>query len=364
MGLFQLRSATMTTRDEFESAYAALATELVDELSSFEMPPHAVRWVDTLLRTAVTGGKMTRGMTVVNSLAAIRGGDLSDDEKRLSTVLGWCIELLQAYFLVADDIMDQSITRRGKPCWYRSSRPIDGADESDEVQLIAINDSFIIFSGLFRLLKKYFRSFPYYVDLLELFNEVTYQTELGQLLDLTSQPSPNRIDLTLFTIENYKLIVKYKTAFYSFYLPVALALLMAGRATKEALDIARPILLAMGEYFQVQDDYLDCYGTPELIGKVGRDIEENKCGWLIVQALARCTPEQRKVFENHYGRDSPDDVAIIKKLYKELDVESIFAAYEEQSYKDIREMIDTVDETHVPKLVFDLLLQKIYKRKL
>ena len=71
-----------------------------------------------------------------------------------------------------------------------------------------------------------------------------------------------------------------------------------------------------------------------------------------------------QILQNHYGRDSPDDVAIIKKLYKELDVESIFAAYEEQSYKDIREMIDTVDETHVPKLVFDLLLQKIYKRKL
>ena len=48
LSLFQLRSATMTTRDEFESAYAALATELVDELSSFEMPPHAVRWVDTV----------------------------------------------------------------------------------------------------------------------------------------------------------------------------------------------------------------------------------------------------------------------------------------------------------------------------
>ena len=43
---------------------------------------------------------------------------------------------------------------------------------------------------------------------------------------------------------------------------------MAGEATEENLNVARSILIPMGEYFQVQDDYLDCYGDPAVIGKV------------------------------------------------------------------------------------------------
>jgi len=78
------------------------------------------------------------------------------------------------------------------------------------------------------------------------------------------QPLGQKIDLKRFTLDRYRAIVKYKTAFYSFYLPVALGMIVSGISDAALYDKAREILMIMGEYFQVQDDYLDCYGAPEV----------------------------------------------------------------------------------------------------
>ena len=51
------------------------------------------------------------------------------------------------------------------------------------------------------------------------------RTTLGQAMDLQSAPNPGeRPDLSKFTQSTYDAIVKYKTAYYSFYLPVAVAM--------------------------------------------------------------------------------------------------------------------------------------------
>ncbi|CAG8469861.1 4086_t:CDS:10 [Funneliformis mosseae] len=299
----------------------------------------------------VPGGKMNRGLSVVDTLKILKNDQLTEEELFKSRVLGWCVEFLQAYFLVSDDIMDASITRRGNPCWYKM----------EGVGMIAINDAFILKSAIYFFLKKYFRQEPYYIDLVELFHEITLETEFGQLLDLITAPEDN-VDLNRFSIEKYHLIVLYKTAFYSFYLPVALAMHMAGIKKELAFQQAKKILLPLGEYFQIQDDYLDCYGDPQVIGKIGTDIQDNKCSWLMNKALTKVSPEQRKLLDENYGKKNPDNVAIIKQIYKELELEKLYKEYEEQSYKKLNDCISQLDDSLVKRKVFITFMNKIYKR--
>lgn len=246
--------------------------------------------------------------------------------------------------------MDASVLRRGQPCWYRLP----------DVKLISINDSFILESCVYIILKRYFRNETYYPQLVDLFLETTRQTELGQLLDLTSQPQDHSIDLNRFTIQRYNSIVKYKTAFYSFYLPVALGMIKVGITNKTFYDKARHILCKMGEYFQIQDDYLDCYGDPEVIGKVGTDIQDNKCSWLVVQALNIVNKKQKDILIQNYGQHDNQKIETIKKLYRDLKLEEKFQQYEEDSYKELQQLINDCPE--LPREVFEFLLNKIYKR--
>ncbi|KAJ8036858.1 Farnesyl pyrophosphate synthase [Holothuria leucospilota] len=74
---------------------------------------------------------------------------------------------------------------------------------------------------------------------------------IGQALDLgTSIDHGNVLDG--FTQERYDAMVKWKTAFYTSYLPVALAMYMTGNSDPEAHKNAKTILLKMGHFYQVQ----------------------------------------------------------------------------------------------------------------
>lgn len=155
---------------------------------------------------------------------------------------------------------------------------------------------------------------------------------------------------------------------------------------------------------QIQDDYLDCYGDPEVIGKVGTDIEDAKCCWLVCTALQQASAEQQEVIkvgwkktdvervcelpltpphthtahtphtlllhthhhllptpkQANYGQKDPAAVAKVKEVYGQLDMPAKFAAYETQSYATLSSTIE--EQALLPKQVFTSLLKKIYKR--
>ena len=133
--------------------------------------------------------------------------------------------------------------------------------------------------------------------------------------------------------------------------------------------LALDILLPLGEYFQIQDDYLDFAGTPEQIGKVGTDILDNKCSWCVNTALARVTPAQRAILDANYGRKDSEAEARVKKIFHEVGVKEEYAQYEADAYARINALIDAVPEVESPsgdavlrRSVFRVFLEKIYKR--
>ncbi|XP_058003125.1 farnesyl pyrophosphate synthase 1 isoform X2 [Hevea brasiliensis] len=307
-------------KSTFLRFYSVLKQELLED-PAFEWTPDSRQWVERLVEYNVPGGKLNRGLSVLGSYKLLKEEqELTEEENFLASALGWCIEWLQAYFLVLDDIMDSAHTRRDQPCWFRVPK----------VGLIAINDGILLGNHIFRILKKHFRGKAYYVDLLDLFNEVEFRTASGEMIDLITALEGEK-DLSKYTSSLHRRIVQYKTAYYSFYLPVACALLMVGENLDNHIDV-KNILVQMGIYFQVQDDYLDCFGDPETIGK------------------------------EHYGKADPACVAKVKVLYNELNLQGVFTEYENESY----EKLTTSIEAHPSKSVQAVLkafLAKIYKRQ-
>jgi farnesyl diphosphate synthase len=341
----------MSDRDLLNSTWPAIREELMSFVAEHSLGEEVSTHILSMFEHSIPGGKMNRALFVIETMRILKGRALSDSEYKDASVLGWCVEILQAFFLVADDVMDQSVTRRGQPCWYRMSG----------VGLDAINDSFILENVIYALIKKHFGGKSYYVDLLELFLKTSFRTELGQLMDLTSTPKNTGLDLSRFTEERHTNIVVYKTAFYSFYLPVCIGILCAEvKISKAGMDIVEKMCIGIGKFFQIQDDYLDCYGDPETIGKIGTDIEDAKCSWMVVKALQLCSIEDRKMLDECYGKKDPENVENVKELYEKLNLSKVYHEYEDASYAELMGMMKGIED--FPNEVFMYLIKKIYHR--
>uniref|UniRef100_A0A1B0CKL7 Farnesyl pyrophosphate synthase n=1 Tax=Lutzomyia longipalpis TaxID=7200 RepID=A0A1B0CKL7_LUTLO len=272
---------------------------------------------------------------------------LTEENFLLSIYLGWCLEVYHATVLMLDDIMDGSKTRRGQACWYIHP----------DVRFRAINDAVILDAAIYNFLHKHFNSLQCYGRIIETFHKNAFLLNMGQFMDLSAEQQ----DAMTFTMDQFRKTVIHKTAHHSFYVPIELAYNLAEQTDMQTLHAAREILYEMGIFFQIQDDFLDCYGDPKVTGKIGTDIEDGKCTWLIVTFLNRANSAQKDILKESYGKEDAESVAMVKQLYNQVGLPDAYKNYEEETYKRIKK--DIQEAEGIPKKICHRLMDKLYGRK-
>ena len=133
--------------------------------------------------------------------------------------------------------------------------------------------------------------------------------------------------------------------------------------TNENYDMSEAILLKIGHFFQMQDDFLDCFGDPTVTVKVGTDIEQGKCCLPIVTALDLCNGEELKILQNNYGIKCESNVMAVKHLYKDLNLKSILELKLTEFYDNICTDIQSLKvNSNLCSQILKCILAKIVRR--
>ena len=138
---------------------------------------------------------------------------------------------------------------------------------------------------------------------------------------------------------------------------------LAGYDNKEFKKKSKEILVKIGLLFQIQDDFIDCFGDSGHTGKIGTDIEEGKCCWPIVTALELCNESQKHILKTNYGLKSKVNVKAVKDVYNEINLIDVYRKEEEERYEEICLGIDEIrkKDINIPQIL-KYFLSKVYKR--
>ena len=261
-----------------------LALVLAEHRAEWEkLDPLLGETIDLLSTLVLAGGKRVRpAMAYWGFVGA--GGDETDPA---IIRLGAALELLQAFALFHDDVMDGSPTRRGQPTAH-----VQGITEHEANswggEARRYGESVAILAGDVSLVLSDVQLADANADVRRLWNDLRIEVNLGQFLDVVGTA---RGDIELATAER---IIEYKTARYTIVRPLQMGAALTGRNDLEEslAKIGRPLGIA----FQLRDDLLGVFGESAMTGKpVGDDLREGKPTPLLARARESATETQAEL---------------------------------------------------------------------
>lgn len=234
-----------------------------------------------LLEYPSRGGKALRPL-----LLCLFGEGLGAAADRCAR-LGAACEIFENWALALDDMMDDSLLRRGKPAIHR----VYGRE-------VSMNAMAALTGIVPPLLYRSCRLAPrLYGPVMEQFYATLREALSGQQLELAWRPRP----LEAFTARAYFGIAARKTSSYTTVGPARLGALLAGR--KDLFPAIDAFGLALGKAFQLMDDVLDVESAGGgAFGKaLGNDLLEGKKTLLAASALRRLKGPERDWLLSFYA---------------------------------------------------------------
>jgi geranylgeranyl diphosphate synthase type II len=121
----------------------------------------------------------------------------------------------------------------------------------------------------------------------------------------------------------------------------------------------------LGLAFQIQDDYLDCYGDSAKFGKkLGGDILAGKKTFLLVKTLEVATDAQRRSIHNLEAAPAGDKIAGMLELYHQCGVDAwvreLKEQYREAAHQSLEDIAVLSRRKEPLRGLVDMLLQREY----
>ena len=270
------------------------------------------------------GGKRLRPMLMLLCYSVFR----PDWQKALPAATA--LELYHNHTLLHDDLMDHADVRRGKPTVHR---------RWDENTAILSGDTMLLMAARQMAQQRIGR----HEEANECFLKSAIEICEGQQYDVTFE---TRHDVTE---EEYIEMIRLKTS-VRLGCAAKIGALLAGASDKDC-NILYSFAEKIGLAFQLQDDYLDCFGNEQTFGKrIGGDILCGKKTFMTVSAMQRMENEaDRKAFLGILDATADTREAERTKIdriidiYRKLGIAEVADARIQQCYDEAHRILLTLD---------------------
>lgn len=275
-------------------SFEQLLKQFEEHFSKRIFPTEPASLYDAAQHILSIGGKRVR------PVAVLMGNELFDAIKPDAWQVATAIELFHNFSLIHDDIMDEAPLRRGKQTVH-AIHGINTAILAGDVTLTMSYDYLGRVEGDVK-------------PILALFNKTALEVSEGQQMDMDFEKRET------VSLAEYVRMIELKT---SVLLAASLKLgAMIGGASVGNTEHVYEFGRNLGIAFQVQDDYLDCFGDPAKFGKqVGGDIKANKKTFLMIHALETASAQQQQQLKELMQNNPADKVEQVLSIFKSAGVD-------------------------------------------